>query len=95
MPTRGESPIARWPLWPSGGLTEPWEQRAETWKEERLPKMERKAPRNARTHKHLGMGRSELSQRVLEGTGNGRRECRGTGASVLRIKGDGGGERVF
>ena len=32
-----ESPVARWLLWSSGRLTGPWEQRAENWKEERLP----------------------------------------------------------
>ena len=37
LPTQKESPVARWLLWSSGRLTGPWEQRAENWKEERLP----------------------------------------------------------
>lgn len=37
LPTQKGSPVARWLLWSSGRLTGPWEQRAENWKEERLP----------------------------------------------------------
>lgn len=37
LPTQEESPVARWLLRSSGRLTGPWEQRAQNWKEERLP----------------------------------------------------------